>query len=125
LKKKLESIVWPATRILVRREIDRLARDENKEVIVLEAAQLIEAKWHEQLHQLWVSIIPSDVAVKRVMERNGLTKEEADSRVSCQMMNRERVRHANVVFCTLWDRDFTRVQVHRAWNMLKNRFIPK
>ena len=125
LKSKLESIVWPATNMLVRREIDRLSRQEHKKVIVLEAALLIEAKWHEKLHQIWMSIIPPEVAVKRVMERNGLTEDEARNRVSSQMSNRDRVSHANVVFCTLWDREFTRVQVHRAWNMLQKRFLHK
>ena len=125
LKAKLESIVWPAANQLVRQEVERLSRQENKQVIVLEASQLIEAKWHEKLHQLWVSIVPPDVAVKRVMERNGLSEEEARSRVSSQMSNKERVSHANVVFCSLWDRDFTRVQVQRAWNMLNKRFLHK
>jgi len=124
LKAKLEKIVWPATNLLVKQEIEKLT-GQDKKVIVLEAAQLIEAKWHEKLHQLWVSIIPPDVAVKRVMERNGLTEEEAMSRVSSQMSNKERVSHANVVLCSLWEREFTKLQVQKAWNLLQKRFLIK
>lgn len=124
-KSKLESIVWPATRKLVENEIRRLTLEDKKEVIVIEAAQLIEAKWSERLHQIWVTFVPEAEAIKRIIERNGLTLEEAKSRVASQMPNKERLSHANVIFCTLWDRSFTHQQVLKAWNMLQKRFLKK
>lgn len=124
-KCKLESIVWPATRKLVENEIRRLNVQDKKEVIIVEAAQLIEAKWQERLHQIWVTFVPEGEAIKRTMERNNLSMEEAKKRVAAQMSNKERLSHANVVFCTLWDRAFTHTQVLRAWDMLHKRFIKK
>ena len=55
-------------------------------------------------------------SAKRVMDRDGLSEKENRSRVSSQVSNKERERasHANVVFCSLWDRDFNRVQVKSA-----------
>ena len=122
-KAKLESMVWPETTKLVFQEAERLRVQEKKEVVIVEAAQIIEAKWTDRLHQVWVTMIPEDVAVKRVMERNSLTENEAKQRINSQMTNKERVSHANVVFSTLWDREFTRAQVQRAWNMLHKRFL--
>jgi len=123
LKSKLESLVWPATNQLVKQEVERLKLEEKRKVIVMEAALLIEAKWHEQVNQVWVSIIPPEEAIKRVMTRNNLSEEDAKKRVASQMTNKERVSHAHVVFCTLWDREITRAQVQKAWVMLNKRFI--
>jgi phosphopantetheine adenylyltransferase/dephospho-CoA kinase len=122
-KAKLESLVWPETSRLVFQEAERLRVQEKKEVVIVEAAQIIEAKWTDRLHQVWVTMIPEEVAIKRVMERNSLSEKEAKQRISSQMTNKERVSHANVVFSTLWDREFTRAQVQKAWNMLHKRFL--
>lgn len=122
-KKKLESIVWPATRQLVENEITRLSQQEKKQVIIVEAAQLIEANWSSRFHQVWVTFIPEAEAIKRVMDRNHLSAQEAQQRVSSQMSNRDRLSHANVAFCTLWDRSFTHTQILKAWNMLQKRFL--
>lgn len=122
-KSKLETIVWPATRKLVENEIRRLNVQEKKNVIVIEAAQLIEAKWSERIHQIWVTFVPEGEAIKRMIERNGLTADEAKKRVTAQMSNKERLTHANVIFCTLWDRTFTHQQVLKAWDMLHKKFL--
>lgn len=122
-KAKLESIVWPEASKLVFQEAERLRSQEKKEVVIFEATQLIESKWSQRMHQVWVSMIPEDVAVKRVMERDSMSENEARLRIRSQMSNKERVSHANVVFSSLWDRDFTRAQVQKAWNMLHKRFL--
>lgn len=122
-KAKLESLVWPETKRLVFQEAQRLRAQDRKEVVVFEAAQLIEAKWTDRLHQVWVTIVPEDVAVKRLMERNALSEKDAKLRISSQMSNKERVSYANVVFSTIWDREVTRAQVQRAWNLLQKRFL--
>jgi phosphopantetheine adenylyltransferase/dephospho-CoA kinase len=120
--KKLEDIVWPTTRNLVEQEIEKLA-NEGKEIIVVEAALLLEANWDEKLHQVWVTVIPETEAIKRLEERSGLDEEEAKKRINAQLTNFERVQKANVVFCTLWDYEFTKKQVAKAWNMLHERFL--
>ena len=50
-------------------------------------------------------------AVRRLVERNGITEEEAVKRLISQMSNKERVNRANVVLCTLWHPDVTQQQV--------------
>jgi len=50
-------------------------------------------------------------AVKRLVDRNGLSGEEALKRIDSQMTNKQRVARANVVLCTLWHPDVTQKQV--------------
>ena len=40
--------------------------------MVFDAAVLLEANWNEFFHEVWVTIIPPEEAVKRLMDRNGL-----------------------------------------------------
>ena len=124
LLSKLESIVWPATKILVDKQINRF-KNEQKPVIVVEASQLIEANWTKSVNQVWVTFIPESEAIKRLYERNKLSEDEARKRISVQMSNVDRIKHANVLFSTLWEREFTKLQVMRAWKMLSERFLRK
>lgn len=50
-------------------------------------------------------------AVKRVVERNKLTEEEALKRIDSQMTNEEKVARSNVILSTLWEKDVTQKQV--------------
>lgn len=45
------------------------------------------------------------------MERDGLTEEAACKRMEAQMTNTEYVSHANVVFSTQWEPEYTQKQV--------------
>lgn len=121
-KEKLEqlnAIIWPETAEAVRRIILEM-RDKHK-VIVVEAALLLEANWNNtsDYHQIWVTIIPPEEAVKRLKERNNFDEETAKKRITRQLDNWTRVQSANIVISTLWDVKFTHVQVERAWNSLR------
>ena len=50
-------------------------------------------------------------AVRRIMERNKLSKEEATRRIESQLSNQARVNQANVIICTLWEYEVTQKQV--------------
>lgn len=90
-------------------------------VVVLDAAVLLAANWHSQMcHEVWVSFVDKDEAVKRIMERDGRTQEEAEKRLASQMTNADYVSHAHVVFCTKWAGEFTQKQVEKAWERLQS-----
>lgn len=50
-------------------------------------------------------------AIQRLMERNNLPEEEAVKRIDSQISNADRISHANVVLCTLWETEVTQKQV--------------
>jgi len=119
--KRLNEIVWP--------EISRLARERCHElwaagsgcqVVVLDAAVLLEAGWDAECHEVWVCVVPRQEAVKRIVERDGKTEEEAERRISSQLSNQDRVKKANTVLCTLWDPKHTQGQVERAVHRLND-----
>lgn len=118
--KALTDIVWPEIALLVKSRISQ-AREEGKQVCVVDAAVLLEAGWTDMVHEVWVTIIPDEEAVMRITERDGVSSEDAMRRLQSQWSNAKQVEHANVVLSTLWEPEVTRKQVLKAWNLLQKR----
>lgn len=118
---QLNSIVWPAIMDLVHQQVDNFAK-QGKEIVVIDAAVLLEAGWDECVHEVWTAIIPADEAERRILERNvNLTREQARERIQSQMSNEDRIKRSNVVLCTLWEYEVTQKQVEKAWKLLYER----
>lgn len=118
---RLNEMVWPGIYALVDAEVERLKA--NHEVIVLESALLIESKQTKRVHQIWTTIVPPEEAIKRQIESRGLSHEEAARRVNAQINNYTRVQASNVVFCSLWEAEFTKQQVSKAVRELRNKYL--
>lgn len=114
---KLNNLVWPAILEEAKVQINSLY-EKGINVIVMEAAVLIQAHWQNQCHEIWTCIIPEEEAVKRVMERNSLSEKEARQRITVQPNNVQQINEANVVVSTLWSHEVTQKQVQKAWNEL-------
>ncbi|XP_044760646.1 bifunctional coenzyme A synthase [Coccinella septempunctata] len=114
---KLNSTVWPE----MLKDILEKVKNATEDVIVIDAAILLQADWQNHCHEVWTTVIPKDEAVKRLIERNNLNEEQALLRIQAQPLNSSYVEAANVVFCTLWSTEYTRQQVHRAWKLLQDR----
>ncbi|KAH3885373.1 bifunctional coenzyme A synthase-like [Dreissena polymorpha] len=117
---RLNAIVWPEIARLVGEQIQQY-KQEGTEVVVLDAAILLEASWDHMCHEVWTTIVPRDEVIQRLVDRNKLTTEAATQRLNAQISNTERVSRANVVLCTLWEYEYTQQQVERAWALLKQR----
>ncbi|KAL2078472.1 hypothetical protein ACEWY4_026157 [Coilia grayii] len=118
--KALTDIVWPEIALLVKKRIQQ-AKEEGKRVCIVDAAVLLEAGWETLVHEVWVATIPEEEAVRRIVERDGVTEEDAVRRLQSQWPTAKQIQHANVVLCTLWEPDHTQKQVQKAWNLLLQR----
>ncbi|KAM9560626.1 bifunctional coenzyme A synthase isoform 7-T7 [Salvelinus alpinus] len=118
--KALTDIVWPEIALLVKERIQQ-AREEGKQVCVVDAAVLLEAGWTDIVHEVWVAVIPEEEAVSRITARDGVSQEDAVRRLQSQWPNTQQVEQANVVLCTLWEPEITQKQVRKAWDLLQKR----
>lgn len=94
-KQKLEQIVWPHVRAKLEDRIEEVtteykqsATTSTNEVIIVEAALLLETSWHDLLDGLWVIQSSQPVAVQRLKDNRGLTEEEALVRIRAQEKRR-------------------------------------
>ncbi|KAK5979368.1 Bifunctional phosphopantetheine adenyltransferase [Trichostrongylus colubriformis] len=110
-------LVWP----VLKKRIEEIVAKSKSEVIVIEAAAIIEAQWHLFMDELWTVFVPHEEMIRRIMERDGLSKQQAEDRIKSQVTNKERIDHSNVVFCSLWAYEETRSQVERAIRDLRSR----
>jgi dephospho-CoA kinase len=116
-RKRLEGIVWPWMRDTMEQRLAAI-RAEGTPVVVLEAAVLIEADWTPITDQVWVVTVAPKSARKRLMERNGLTGEQAEARIAAQLTNVERARHGHVIIENSGTLDELKQRVAAEWEKL-------
>lgn len=115
---RLNGIMHPAMHSMMKEEIERL-RSEGVDVVVLEAAVLIEANWTDLVDEVWVTVAPEETAVKRLQNRGGLSEEQARARIRSQLSSEERAKHADVIIDTNCDLAEVRAKMEGLWRRLQ------
>ncbi|MFC2039522.1 dephospho-CoA kinase [Chloroflexota bacterium] len=117
---RLNNIMHPRMHSTIREEIERLG-NEGVDLVVLEAAVLIEANWTDLVDEVWVTVAPEATAVARLQNRGGLTEEQARARISSQLSSEERARRADVIIDTNCELAEVRTKVEELWRRLCSR----
>lgn len=110
--KFLDELTHPA----VIKEADRRAFAIEDGVVILDAVKLIESGHAEVCDVVWVVTAPEGTQVKRVMERNNVSFDEARRRVTAQPPLEPKIARADVVIHNDGTLDHLRQQVNSAWN---------
>ena len=108
---RLEAIIHP----LVRQAMDVLVNRARQKVIVIEAIKLLEGGLKEYCDSIWVTYAPTVVQIERLMRKRGLTREQAQARISAQESQDEKVAAANVVIRNIGSYDDLWNKVSAAW----------
>lgn len=113
---RLNGIVHPW---MFRRMKELLKDEEDKavQVVVLEAAILIEANWTPLVNQVWVTVASEDNVVKRVQARNNFTEEQIRARIRSQTSDDVRTARADVVIDTNGTIDDVVTKVKELWEL--------
>ena len=69
----------------------------NENIIVIDAALLIEAGYLEIVDKVLVITCNEDIQIKRIQKRDNCSKEEALSRISSQISQEDKVKYADYV----------------------------
>lgn len=113
--KRLTDIMWPRMADIVAERIGE-QRGRGTEVMVVEAAVLLEAKWDSLTDEVWVTVSPESSMIERLAESRGLTEEQAKDRINSQMLVEERIRRADVVIHNDSGQDELKAQIEETWN---------
>ncbi|MCH8196021.1 MAG: dephospho-CoA kinase [Chloroflexi bacterium] len=112
---QLNGIVHPRMRELMERQIGEF-KHQGVELVVLEAAILIEAKWLSLVDEVWVTQAAEEVVVTRVKARNNWSEEQIRERIASQLSSEERAKYAQVVIDTNGTLDEVKAQVGAYWD---------
>lgn len=55
---ELNEIVWPALMAEVQRRIEKIRKERTHDVVMIEAAVLLQANWQHEMHEVWSLIVP-------------------------------------------------------------------
>ena len=67
---------------------------------MLEAPLLLEGGWDALVDEVWVTIAPEPVVLRRLKERAGLSEAQSLARIRSQLSPEEREKHADVIIDT-------------------------
>jgi len=115
---QLNRIMHPLMYRVVEQRIEALRR-QRVEVVVLEAALLIEANWTDLIDQVWVTVAPESDVIDRLRSQKGFTEEQARARINSQMSIAERSKCADVVIENDSDLDTLRGRVEGLWQKIR------
>ena len=114
--RRLEAIVHPAVRRAIREEIARWRAAPNPPpALVVEAVKLVEGGQHEMYDSLWVVVADPEVQRQRLVERRGLSPEEAEARLAAQPPLEPKLKLADVIIVNNGSLEELRRQVVDAW----------
>ncbi len=111
---RLNAIAWPRIRQKIEDGIAE-QREQGTEVVVLDAAVLIEAGWTDAADEVWVVTAPEADVISRLQARNNLTEEQVRARMASQMSPEEREKHADVVIANDGDLQTLHRYIQRLW----------
>ena len=112
---KLNAIMHPLIRDMIQGQLEEYSSN-GTDVVVVEAAVLIEAGWQDLFDEVWVVTSDKETVIERLKDRNSLSREDAIARIESQMSNDERVGHSNVVISNDGTTDELADDVEQIWN---------
>jgi len=115
---ELTAIVWPAIRTMAETEIQSIQAQDAQQVVVLEAAVLIEAGWQDLVDQVWVVVVDPETAIKRAIQRDGSDRAAVQARIDAQLSNSERTRTADQIIDNSKDSNELEHTLKLLWQQL-------
>jgi len=115
---RLNQIMHPRMHDMMKAQIEEYRR-QGVDVVVLEAAVLIEANWTSLVDEVWVTVAPEDAVVERLRKQRGLVEEQTLARIRSQLSSEERAKHADVVINNDGKLEEMKAKVKELWTRLR------
>lgn len=90
----------------------------NKEVVVVDAAILIEMGLNKYVDCVWLVVVDKETQLERLMERDHLSCCDALNRVNAQITNEQRMKYADVIIDNTQPVDVVRDMIRELWHKL-------
>jgi dephospho-CoA kinase len=113
-RRQLEAILHPEIRKLADERISRAAASGHQRVIYM-APLLIEAGATDRVDAVWVVTVRPEVQLERLMQRDGINREQAEQIIDSQMPLSEKERCGSVVIDNSGTEEQTREILETVW----------
>jgi dephospho-CoA kinase len=117
----LNRLVHPAVVSEWHRRLEEIERTRPDAVVISDVPLLIEAGMKAMVDAVLLVYLPAEGQIRRLMARDGFTREEAESRIAAQMPIDEKVPHADMVIRNEESIEETGRAVDRIWKEMLRR----
>lgn len=121
-RERLESIIHPRVISRIGDMIERARAAGAYPAVAVEVPLLYESGTEDMMDEVWVVDADEDVQIRRMMERDGLSKEQALSRLRAQMDPRVRAGMADVLIGNTGSLTDLTQKVNEAWAEAQKRW---
>ena len=113
-----ESIIMPYIKQTIEENIKAYEKKSEK-IVIIDAPTLIENNMHVEMDYIILVYADNSVQIKRVMDRDKLSKVETVSRINSQMSMEEKKEYANIIIDNNSDLIETQKQVYDLIDFMK------
>jgi dephospho-CoA kinase len=118
-RKVLESFTHPRIIEEADRRADEIAGKNPNAIIQVAVPLLIEINIQDKFHKVLLVYAPREIQIERLMKRDGITKEAAESILKAQLPIDDKLKYADFVIHNEGTLENTRRQVEKVWEELK------
>lgn len=113
--KKLNEITHPYIYREINNEINWYKENSNNNVIILDAALLIETKLMDLVDEIWLVSIPKALQLDRLMNRDKISREDAENRIRAQLSLEIKKRYADKIIDNSRDVNYLKEQLEQIF----------
>ncbi len=115
---RLNQIMHPQIGKMVKARLEEYRR-QGVSVVALEIPLLVETGGTSLVDDVWVTVASEPTVLRRLEERSGLSRQQSLARLRAQVLNEERVKHADVVINNDGSLDELKAEVEQLWQRLE------
>ena len=119
-RERLNAIVHPRVLDEELKAIEEIKGRGLDAILILSVPLLIESGHYRQCDKIVVVTVDRDTQIKRLMERDGFSREESLRRISAQMPLSEKVQYADYVIDNSGKKQETELQVREVFRRLRS-----
>ncbi|WP_339821060.1 dephospho-CoA kinase [Paenibacillus sp. FSL R7-0216] len=114
-RKALEALTHPAIRSEMKRRLDELEQEDPHRLVVADIPLLYESGLDPLYEEIMVVYVPRELQMSRLIQRDGLSREAAEQRLSAQMDIEVKKERADILIDNSGGLDETKRQIDVFW----------
>ena len=114
----LNNLTHPAIRREIKERMYSMEEEDPKKLTIVDIPLLFESGLENVFHEILVVYVPREVQIARLMERNGLSLEQAEARLNAQMDIEAKRNKADYIIDNSGELAHTEQQVAVLWDRL-------
>lgn len=118
-RKKLEYFTHPRIRLEFIKELEDILSKDPNAIVTVDIPLMFEFNLQYMFHKTVVVYVPEQLQIKRLMKRDGISREEAANIIKAQIPIEKKVDHAHYVISNERGLAETQSQVDELWPKLR------